>query len=217
MNDLHTHTLLSDGVLLPSELARRAESCGYQTIAFTDHVDASNIESIVAAVIRVCVDINRSSPVRAIPGVEVTHVAPALVADMIALARRLGARLVVVHGETLVEPVAPGTNRAAIEGGADILAHPGLLSREDAMRAKERGVAVEISARRGHCLGNGRTALLWREYRFPLVVDSDAHASEDLLPASFAVQVLQGSGIAAAETDGILETGRTIAMRAGAS
>ena len=35
---------------------------------------------------------------------------------------------VVVHGETLVEPVEPGTNRAAVScPEVDILAHPGCL------------------------------------------------------------------------------------------
>jgi len=214
VTDLHTHTLLSDGVLLPSELARRAEEKGYRALGITDHVDASNIEYTVAAVLRVCADINRSSALRAVAGVEITHVAPALIPETIAAARRLGARLVVVHGETLVEPVAPGTNRAAIEGGADILAHPGLLGREEAVLAKERGTAVEISARKGHCLGNGRTAALWREFGFPLVLNTDTHGPDDLVAEAFAVRILEGAGIAADEAAGVLETGRSIAARA---
>ena len=42
--DLHTHSIFSDGELLPSELARRADVLGHKALAITDHVDASNIE-----------------------------------------------------------------------------------------------------------------------------------------------------------------------------
>ena len=42
--DLHMHTLCSDGELLPIELARRAKIMGHEAIAFTDHVDLSNLE-----------------------------------------------------------------------------------------------------------------------------------------------------------------------------
>ena len=34
-----------------------------------------------------------------------------------ASSRELGAKIVVVHGETVAEPVEPGNNRAAIEAG----------------------------------------------------------------------------------------------------
>ena len=37
--DFHTHTFLSDGVLSPMELIRRAHDKGYAAIAITDHVD----------------------------------------------------------------------------------------------------------------------------------------------------------------------------------
>lgn len=47
MIDFHTHTLFSDGELLPSELARRAKEIGYRSICFTDHVDMSNMETVV--------------------------------------------------------------------------------------------------------------------------------------------------------------------------
>ena len=43
--DLHTHTILSDGEMLPIELIRRMAVLGYTTVAITDHVDASNTTS----------------------------------------------------------------------------------------------------------------------------------------------------------------------------
>ena len=47
MIDLHTHSLFSDGELLPSELVRRAEVIGYQAVAITDHADSSNLDWII--------------------------------------------------------------------------------------------------------------------------------------------------------------------------
>ena len=55
-----------------------------------------------------------------------------------------------MHGESPVEPVIEGTNRAGIEAGADILAHPGNITEEDARLAAEKGVYLEITARAGH-------------------------------------------------------------------
>ena len=60
-----------------------------------------------------------------------------------------GAELVVVHGETPAEPVRPGTNRAALEAGVDILAHPGFLTQAEAELAREKGVCLEITSRAG--------------------------------------------------------------------
>jgi predicted metal-dependent phosphoesterase TrpH len=45
--DLHVHSFLSDGALLPSELLRRVVVKGYRAIAITDHADASNMEELV--------------------------------------------------------------------------------------------------------------------------------------------------------------------------
>ena len=47
MIDLHTHSIFSDGELIPYELIRRAEAAGYTALAITDHVDISNIDHIV--------------------------------------------------------------------------------------------------------------------------------------------------------------------------
>ncbi|WP_429885909.1 PHP domain-containing protein, partial [Geoalkalibacter halelectricus] len=47
MIDLHTHTLFSDGELIPAELIRRAAVAGYTALAITDHVDLSNLDFIL--------------------------------------------------------------------------------------------------------------------------------------------------------------------------
>ncbi len=213
MIDLHTHTLLSDGELLPSELARRAEVAGYTVLGMTDHVDASNIETVTTALVLACEQINRTTALRVIPGVEITHVAPAEIPVLAKTARRLGARLVVVHGETIVEPVIEGTNRHALESDIDILAHPGILAEADAKLAAERSVAVEISARKGHSLGNGRTARLWHEYGFPVVLDTDAHSTGDLITDEFARRILRAAGIKEENLDEVFGYSRALADR----
>ena len=41
------HTFLSDGVLSPVELIRRAHVAGYRVMAITDHVGAGNLEYVL--------------------------------------------------------------------------------------------------------------------------------------------------------------------------
>ena len=142
MIDLHTHTFLSDGVLLPSELIQRARKKGYTAIALTDHADISNIDFVIAALKRVCADTNKAyNDIICLPGVEITHVAPVLVKGLVKRARKAGAKIVVFHGETVCEPVEPGSNRAAILAGVDILAHPGRI-RPESQSARLAGTWV---------------------------------------------------------------------------
>jgi len=195
MIDLHTHTLLSDGELIPSELAHRAEVMGYRYLGLTDHVDSSNLGLIVPRLAEVAAQINPHIKIKVIPGAELTHVPPSLFAAVTEKTRELGAAYVVAHGETLVEPVAPGTNRAAIEAGVDILAHPGLLTLEEAAHAAEKNVLLEISARKGHSLANGHVALMAKRSGAGLVLNTDAHSPGDLINLEFARKVAFGAGL----------------------
>ncbi len=195
MIDLHTHSLFSDGELLPSELIRRAVVCGYQAIAVTDHADFSNYDFIIPRIIKICSKINMAGTITAIAGIELTHVFPDDIAMLAADARSMGAGIVVVHGETIVEPVAPGTNSKAIDAGIDILAHPGLITVEEVQRAASKGVFLEISSRGGHSLCNGHVAHLAKKYNARLVLNSDAHAPYDLLTREHAEKVAIGSGL----------------------
>ena len=114
-------------------------------------------------------------------------------------AKRLGAEVVVVHGETIVEPVAPGTNHAAIVApDVDLLAHPGLLTPEDAALAAARSCLIEITTRKGHSFANGHVARVCRAAGAPLVVNSDSHEPHDLPSAQFARQVAAGAGLSLA-------------------
>jgi len=193
--DLHTHSIFSDGVLVPSELARRAEVLGIKAIGITDHADASNLDFIIPRIVTAAERLNSLNRIKIVPGIELTHIPPSQIAALVEQARSLGARVIVVHGETIAEPVIPGTNRAAIAAGANILAHPGLISEEEVVMAAQKGILLEISARKGHCLTNGHVAKLAKKYGAELVLNSDAHEPEDLLTEQLARQIALGAGL----------------------
>ena len=64
MVELHTHTVLSDGDLIPAELARRAEVLGTQALVFTDHVDGSLVDHIAPRLLAFCEAYNRTEGIR---------------------------------------------------------------------------------------------------------------------------------------------------------
>lgn len=199
MIDLHTHSFLSDGELLPEELVRRCEVAGYRKLAITDHVGLSNAESVLPQLAALCRALNGKGDVEVLPGAEITHVRPGLVHRAVALARAAGAAVIVAHGETIVEPVHPGSNRAYIEAGVDILAHPGLIEEADAALAARKGVALEISGRKGHSLTNGHVALVARKTGALLVFGSDGHAPGDYPQRAQAERIARGAGLTAGE------------------
>jgi len=201
MIDLHTHTIFSDGECVASELIRRAAVQGYRAMALTDHADMSNFDLIIPRIVLACEENEKYRGLRVIPGIELTHVPPPLIARYVEKSRDLGAKIVIVHGESPVEPVEPGTNRAAIEAGADILSHPGLISIHDAALAAERGVCLELSARKGHCLANGHVAAAARQTGAYLVLNTDAHAPDDLITEEKARTVAFGAGLTKAENE----------------
>jgi len=198
--DLHTHSFFSDGVLLPSEQVRRVAVKGYAAVAITDHADASNLEELLERLLRFRRLQGEDWPVVFIPGVELTHVAPCSIGRWARKAKECGAGLVVVHGETIVEPVAPGTNAAAAEcPDVDILAHPGLITTQEARAAAENGVHLEITSRAGHSLTNGHVACVARETGTRLVLNTDTHSPNDMIDQQTARLVAAGAGLDSAE------------------
>ena len=195
MIDLHTHSIFSDGVLVPSELVHRAEVLGIKAIGITDHADASNLDFIIPRIVAVSERLNRVNQIKTVPGIELTHIPPSHIGPLAEQARSLGAKIVVVHGETIVEPVVPGTNRAALAADIDILAHPGLISEEEVVMAAEKGVYLEISARKGHSLTNGHVAKLAKKHGAKLVLNSDAHEPSDLITEQQARKIVLGAGL----------------------
>jgi histidinol phosphatase-like PHP family hydrolase len=132
MFDLHTHSIFSDGELIPSELVRRAVCNGYEAVAITDHVDFTNVAHVLKCLRKLEVHDKPNCPIEVLTGVEITHVPPEKIGKLASKAKDLGAELVVVHGETIAEPVEFGTNKAAVSiPVVNILAHPGLITEEE--------------------------------------------------------------------------------------
>ncbi len=195
--DLHVHTFLSDGVLGPGEVVRRATTAGAAGLIFSDHVDSVTLAATLNKFLQAAADFRRHRAAEVKFGCELTHVPPADIAGLARRAREIGAEFVTVHGETPVEPVEPGTNRAAVSCAAvDLLAHPGEISETDAKLAAENEVALEISARRGHSLTNGYLVDLVRKLdeQPPLVICTDAHAPGDFISSVRAAEILSGAG-----------------------
>jgi histidinol phosphatase-like PHP family hydrolase len=203
MIDLHTHTTFSDGELIPSELVRRAEVKGYTAIGLTDHVDFTNIEYVLSSIFKAKY-LEEVLNMKILAGVELTHVPPEKLDEIVTLARRLGAELVVVHGETPVEPVRPGTNLAAIKAGVDILAHPGFLTIQEADLARDNNVCLEITSRLGHNITNGHVVRMAVEAGAKMIVDTDAHSPEDLMDTDRAIQIAAGAGLTPEEAKRIV-------------
>lgn len=195
MIDLHTHSIFSDGELVPAEHLRRVEKLGYEAVALTDHADSSNLDFILPRIVKVADDLNRFSQTKLIPGIELTHIPPQMFNELVPRARELGAKIIVGHGETVMEPVHSGTNVAAIQSGVDILAHPGFITEDEARLAAEQGVFLELTGRKGHSLTNGHVARIAAATGALLVVNADAHGPGDFMTAKMAETVALGAGL----------------------
>jgi putative hydrolase len=211
--DLHTHSIFSDGDLIPTELAQRAYAAGYKTLAITDHADHSNFDFILPRIIKVCLKITEKGKILALPGVELTHVDPSDISSLAKDARKLGAKIVLVHGETLVEPVPPGTNLAAINASVDILAHPGLITEEEAQLAAAKGIYLEITTRRGHAFSNGYVSRIARKYKAQLVLNNDAHTPGDFVGLKMATSIARGAGLTDEEIAVMFENSQKLVQK----
>ncbi|WP_320169473.1 histidinol phosphate phosphatase domain-containing protein [Maridesulfovibrio sp.] len=212
MIDFHTHTVFSDGELIPAELARRARVAGYRALAMTDHADLSNVDIILENIHRFAKKHGHFFDIDVFAGVELTHVPPGLIGEMTDYARKAGAEIVVCHGETIVEPVADGTNLAAIEARVDVLAHPGLITEVEVKLAAEYGVCLEITTRKGHSLTNGHVAALARKHGAKLVINNDAHAPGDLVGSDMRRRIALGAGLSLEEYRQAEENSRQLAQ-----
>jgi putative hydrolase len=202
--DFHAHSYLTDGSTSPTDMWIDAQALDHRALALTDHLALEDPAPLLDRLHQEA-EAWDGSDFRPIIGVELTKVPPRRIAETARRCRKLGAEIVIVHGETIVENVPAGTNHAAIESGeVDVLAHPGLLDPRDAALAHDQNVALEISARRGHSLANGLVARLALEAGAALVVDSDAHSPEQLVPLAQARRIAQGAGVPESELDRVL-------------
>ena len=194
--DFHTHTCISDGALSPLELVRRALVNNYCAIAITDHVGIGYLERLITEIATDCALAEKHWGIVAIPGVELTHLPAAAIAETAKKAKEIGAKIVVIHGETTAEPVEKGTNLAAVNSPhVDILAHPGLITLEEAKLAAANDIYLEITARSLHSSTNQHVAQVARLAGAKLLVNSDAHTELDLLTLELAHSVAAAAAL----------------------
>jgi putative hydrolase len=203
MYNLHTHSLLSDGCLLPSEIAVRYLAAGYKVVAITDHVDYSNIDSVIPAILKFTRNWPKDSKIKVLPGVELTHLPLGQFSSMVKYCRKKGIKIIVGHGQTTAEPVFQGTNRAAIEAGVDILAHPGYISDDDAKLAKARGVFLEITSRDSHNRTNSFVVKQALKFKAKMILNHDSHDPEDIISPAQLKRVGIKAGLTASQVASI--------------
>lgn len=195
MYNLHTHTLLSDGALIPSEVAVRYLDKGYKVIAITDHADYCNIKSLSDAIVRFSRRWPKRCGITVLPGIELTHIPPEQFKPLAKYARAHAIKVIVAHGETTMEPVIKGTNRAALMSDIDILAHPGLINDEDVLLARKRNIFLELTSRKGHSNTNSHVAKKALEYGAKLILNNDSHQPEDIITPGELVSVGINAGL----------------------
>lgn len=192
------HVMLSAGTVSggmdAASALRYASLAGLRFVGLTmisDGSDLARVRDVAAHVRRLSLYADMEARV----GVELHHVPPALLPDTVREARECGAEIVLVHGETLCDQVEPGTNFAAVEAGADIIAHPGLIDEKCAEFAAERGVALEFTSCPRHGLANAHVADLALRFGCLLVRGSAARGASELTTRSFWGQIIRGADV----------------------
>lgn len=204
--DFHTHTFLSDGENSPIELIRIACANGYSVIGITDHVSYSNIDYVIEAATKDCALAKRYWGITAIPGVELTNIPSESIGEIAKYAKENGAKLVVVHGESISENVETGTNHNAVNSDyVDILAHPGLITVDEAKEAAGKGIYLEITCKGGHCLTNGHVVKIGRKAGVKFLINSDSHVHKNLYSGDMQTKVAKGAGLEENEIKEIFE------------
>lgn len=203
--DLHIHSIYSDGELIPAEIAQRCAVLDHAAIAITDHVDNTNIDFILNSLVDSCQELSQFTDTEVLPGVEITHLPPEMIGLLAKKAKKMGAKIVVVHGETIAEPVMKGTNLAAVKvEEVDILAHPGLITKEEAELARKNKIFLELNARKGHCLTNGHVLKIANDVGNDLILNTDAHAPEDLIDKKTAIDIAMGCGLSREDSEKVV-------------
>ncbi|HKZ57021.1 MAG TPA: PHP domain-containing protein, partial [Thermodesulfovibrionales bacterium] len=84
----------------------------------------------------------------------------------------------------------------------------------DLLFAKDKGVTLEITSRKGHSLSNGYVAKEAMKFGVPLCINTDAHSPSDLITKEMAVRILYASGIEGNRIDLIFENSRALVEKA---
>ena len=184
MFDFHIHVAVSGG-LLPAEAMLLARNAGFIAVGLVVRADQATLPVLLPGLADMVKNASLYAGIEAFAGVELIHVPPALLPDAVAKARELGAALVLGHGEGIpcsaTDTAERGGNLAAIEAGVDILARPGLIPAEDAARAAERGVLLELSLAPRHSLANGHVALMAARHGCGVIIGGNFGKAADFV------------------------------------
>ncbi len=189
--ELHSHTDFSDGKSSIEEMINMAREMN-SAIAITDHFigdeffinkilhpNMSSLDSFLNRRKKFREKFKISDDV--IFGIEITRINPKRIPEIAKAAKKLDF-IVLVHGETSSDKVPAGTNTAALNCEyVDVLAHPGHLSEEEALKAKENKIFIEITARKMHKSENPEIAKICKKFNLEMVIDTDAHSAGELI------------------------------------
>lgn len=193
----------------------RYMAAGYKAIAICDHVDYSNIKNTVEAILSFTRHWPAYAKIKVLPGVELTHLPLEQFKPLAKYARSKGIKIIVAHGQSPAEPVTAGTNRAALEADIDILAHPGMITDEEVLLAKKRGIFLEITARRGHRETNSLVAAKALSLGAKLIIDTDSHSPEDILSHDALINVALAAGLDTKQIDHLFNGVREFLVKRG--
>ena len=224
--DLHMHTDATDGRDTIRQMAEAALARGLKYIAITDHsknlamtngLDDARALAHIKAIRKV--DAEMKGKIRILPGIEVDILADgALDLDDSTLAQMdIVVASVHSHFNQSIEEMTTRVLRALENPYVRILGHPTgrkVLGREGyainidliLKRAAELGVAVEHNASPARADLNDLNLRLAKQYGCKIVVDTDAHATEELDQMRYGITQLRRAGLTPAD---ILNTGPT--------
>lgn len=195
MIDFHIHP---QAFFSPSEAAHCGRQAGNRSVALLARCHKENLETELLPLVRAVRQLTLYNSIDAIAGVELVHVPSGLLPETVAKARELGAQIVVGHGESVLPHgavVPKGANLSAIEAGVDLLAHPGLLTEEEALCAVQKGCALELSLAPWHSMYNGHVAKVALKHGCMLVAGSNAREACDMIWRETAHSLLMGAGM----------------------
>ncbi|MDR2773085.1 MAG: histidinol phosphate phosphatase domain-containing protein [Elusimicrobiota bacterium] len=189
------HTFFSDGILIPSELVYLAKTKGYTAMAITDHIDFSNMDFVIPRIAKVVASLSDLYGIKVFPGAELSYVPPSLIKEAAEKCRQLGAKVIIVHGETVAETVPEGTNFCAVNADIDILAHPGRLTKEVAEIAAAKDIKIEITTRNHHSVANKEVAAAALSAKAKLILNTDSHLPDNLMTKELIENTLTKAGL----------------------
>ena len=79
--------------------------------------------------------------------------------------------------------------------------------------AKEKGVFLELTTRKGHSLTNGHVARCAIKYGARLILNTDSHSPSDLIDLSFAQKIALGAGLSETEFLSLMQNSQELFIK----